>query len=90
MSYPKGSFAGEDNYFDWHGRNREPVPCAYCRKPYTPTSPTNRHCEWCLPAYRHDQWRDSLSKNGFIRRCLGMSVAEYIADYGQAEYDALE
>lgn len=90
MKYYKGYFGGQDNYFEWHSKNREPVPCAYCKKPYTPTAPNNRHCEGCLPAYRHDQWRDSLSKNGFIRLCLGMTVAEYIELHGQEHYDSME
>lgn len=89
MTLIKGYFAGCDNYAEWHEMNRAPVPCDYCRKAFHPTAPANKHCQECLPIYRHDQWRDSLSRNGFIRKICGMTPAEYIAEYGQESYDSL-
>lgn len=82
-------FAGFDNYADWHQANRPQPPCSYCKKPFTPTSPTNKHCEDCLPIYRHDQWREGLSRDGFIRLCLGSTPAAYIQENGQEAYEQL-
>lgn len=84
-----GYFAGYANYAEWHEARGTETCCAYCKKPYTPTAAQNRHCADCLPAYWHDKWRDSLSRDGFIRKVCGMTPAEYIAEWGQEAYNSL-
>lgn len=64
--------------------------CSWCGDLFIPLSPNQRrHSRLQEPACYDDHWKESMTRDGWIRRITGYSVREFIEIHGRESYLAL-
>lgn len=86
-------FKGHENYSDWYGSRIPEIyypKCEICGEPFQPNSPRQKICSHeDSPSCHYYKWSNKLSRDGFIKLVLGLTVKNFILQYGIDSYNSL-